>query len=119
MRSLRCFGTFEKKHTDSDTEPTFKNRLLLSHPECYKRLQQEIDVVYPSGSDPLDVSKHSQLRYLAACMFVTALSSGLNVELKLPPPTVKKLCVFYRLHPLVVQEKSRTAAGAQRLLDSS
>ncbi|GAW00984.1 cytochrome p450 [Lentinula edodes] len=42
--------------------------LLLSHPECYKRLQQEIDVVYPSGSDPLDVSKHSQLRYLAACI---------------------------------------------------
>ncbi|KAJ3776194.1 high nitrogen upregulated cytochrome P450 monooxygenase 2 [Lentinula raphanica] len=42
--------------------------LLLSHPECYKRLQQEIDSVYPSGSDPLDVSKHSQLRYLAACI---------------------------------------------------
>ncbi|KAJ3781343.1 cytochrome P450 [Lentinula aff. detonsa] len=42
--------------------------LLLSHPECYKRLQQEIDSVYPPGSDPLDVSKHSQLPYLAACI---------------------------------------------------
>ncbi|KIK57400.1 hypothetical protein GYMLUDRAFT_46274 [Collybiopsis luxurians FD-317 M1] len=42
--------------------------LLLSHPECYKRVRQEIDNAYPPGSDPLDVSKHSNLPYLAACM---------------------------------------------------
>lgn len=44
--------------------------LILSNPECYKRLQKEIDSVYPPGSDPLDVSKHSNLPFLAACMFV-------------------------------------------------
>lgn len=44
--------------------------LLLSNQECYERLQKEIDTAYPPGSDPLDVSKHSNLPYLAACMFV-------------------------------------------------
>ncbi|KAE9392120.1 cytochrome P450 [Gymnopus androsaceus JB14] len=42
--------------------------LILSNPECYKRLQKEIDSVYPPGSDPLDVSKHSNLPFLAACI---------------------------------------------------
>jgi cytochrome P450 len=42
--------------------------LLLSHPECYKRLRKEIETAYPPGSDPLDVSKHSDLPYLAACI---------------------------------------------------
>jgi len=42
--------------------------LLLSNQECYERLQKEIDTAYPPGSDPLDVSKHSNLPYLAACI---------------------------------------------------
>ncbi|KAF5391057.1 hypothetical protein D9757_003983 [Collybiopsis confluens] len=41
---------------------------LLSHPGSYKRVREEIDSVYPPGSDPLDASKHSSLPYLAACI---------------------------------------------------
>ncbi|KAF9063009.1 high nitrogen upregulated cytochrome P450 monooxygenase 2 [Rhodocollybia butyracea] len=41
---------------------------LCSNTQCYKRVREELDAVYPPGSDPLDVSKHSSLPYLAACI---------------------------------------------------
>ncbi|KAF9254065.1 cytochrome P450, partial [Marasmius fiardii PR-910] len=50
---------------------------LLSHPECYKRLQKEVDEVYPSDVDALDSSKHSEMKYLGACI---------NETLRLMPP---------------------------------
>ncbi|EKM52485.1 uncharacterized protein PHACADRAFT_198544 [Phanerochaete carnosa HHB-10118-sp] len=50
---------------------------LLTHPECYRRLQTEVDAVYPSGEDALDVSKHGGLKYLAAII---------NETLRLAPP---------------------------------
>ncbi|KAF5314216.1 hypothetical protein D9758_018181 [Tetrapyrgos nigripes] len=50
---------------------------LLSDPTCYKRLQQEVDAVYPPGSDPLDVSKHAELVFMNGC---------LNEALRLQPP---------------------------------
>ncbi|KAF8069222.1 cytochrome P450 [Lyophyllum atratum] len=51
--------------------------LLLSHPECLKRVQAEIDSVIPKGENPFTSSKHSQLPYLTAC-----INEGLRV---LPP----------------------------------
>ncbi|KAK7444524.1 hypothetical protein VKT23_008875 [Stygiomarasmius scandens] len=50
---------------------------LLSNPNHYKKLQEEVDTVYPPGSDPLDVSKHSELKYMNACI---------NEALRLQPP---------------------------------
>ncbi|KAL0566743.1 hypothetical protein V5O48_015261 [Marasmius crinis-equi] len=51
---------------------------LLSRPECYKRVQEEVDREYPPGTDPLvDVSRHGNLRYLHACI---------NETLRLLPP---------------------------------
>ncbi|KAG7439033.1 cytochrome P450, partial [Guyanagaster necrorhizus] len=41
---------------------------LLSDRDCFKRLQHEIDTVFPDGADALDVSRHSELPYLRACM---------------------------------------------------
>ncbi|CAK5265219.1 unnamed protein product [Mycena citricolor] len=51
--------------------------LLLSHPDAYKRVQAEVDGVYPRGDSPMDPSKHNQLPYLTAC---------LNEALRLLPP---------------------------------
>jgi cytochrome P450 len=42
--------------------------LLLKHPDVYKRLQAEIDTVFPIGENPLDTSKHSNMPYLTACL---------------------------------------------------
>ena len=41
---------------------------LLTHPECYRLAQAEIDAVYPAGADALDASKHGELQYLNAAM---------------------------------------------------
>lgn len=41
---------------------------LMTHPECYRRLQEEIDTVYPPGEDAMDTSKHEELKYLNAVM---------------------------------------------------
>ncbi|KAJ6531192.1 cytochrome P450 [Mycena capillaripes] len=41
---------------------------LLSNPECYRRVQEELDSVFVDGDDPLDVSKHDQLNFLSACI---------------------------------------------------
>ncbi|KAJ7309990.1 high nitrogen upregulated cytochrome P450 monooxygenase 2 [Mycena albidolilacea] len=44
---------------------------LLSDPEYYRRVQQELDNVFVDGDDPLEVSKHQELHFLSACMHET------------------------------------------------
>ncbi|THG99327.1 hypothetical protein EW026_g3001 [Hermanssonia centrifuga] len=39
---------------------------LLSHPEVYKRLQQEVDQYYPQQEDALDTTHHTKMFYLEA-----------------------------------------------------
>ncbi|KAL4247923.1 Cytochrome P450 superfamily protein [Abortiporus biennis] len=51
--------------------------LLLSHPEYYKLLREEVDTVFPPGEDPLDTSKHNELTFMNACI---------NETLRLQPP---------------------------------
>ena len=41
---------------------------LLRHPVAYKRLQAEVDGAFPSGEEPLDVTKLSQMEWLNGCM---------------------------------------------------
>ncbi|KAJ7894467.1 cytochrome P450 [Mycena olivaceomarginata] len=41
---------------------------LLSHPEYYRRVQQELDSVIVDGDDPFDANKHQELHFLSACM---------------------------------------------------
>ncbi|KAJ7681758.1 hypothetical protein B0H17DRAFT_1205569 [Mycena rosella] len=43
---------------------------LLSSPEYYRHVQLDLDTVFVDRDDPLDVSKHAQLRFLSACMSV-------------------------------------------------
>ncbi|KIK67013.1 hypothetical protein GYMLUDRAFT_156769, partial [Collybiopsis luxurians FD-317 M1] len=54
---------------------------MLCHPEEFSLLREEIDRVYPPGSDATDISKQSELVYTSAC---------LNESLRLLPsiPTV-------------------------------
>ena len=42
--------------------------LLLSHPQYYKRLQEEVDRFYPPGEDSLDPKYHTQMPFLEAVM---------------------------------------------------
>lgn len=46
---------------------------LMCNDKIYTRLQDEIDRVYPAGSDALDASKHTELPFLNACMCVLLL----------------------------------------------
>ena len=41
---------------------------LLSHPNCYKRLQEEVDCYYPSGVDALNPKHHPKMVYLDAVL---------------------------------------------------
>jgi cytochrome P450 len=43
---------------------------LLSNPEYYRRVQEELDTVIVDGDDPFDVNKHQELHLLSACMSV-------------------------------------------------
>ncbi|KAJ7681743.1 cytochrome P450 [Mycena rosella] len=64
----------------SDTTSTALSCLmwfLLSNPDLYRRVQAEVDFVYPGESSSLDATKHSELRFLTAC---------LNETLRLHPP---------------------------------
>src|ERR1700761_4137468 len=47
---------------------------LLSKPECYRRVQQELDSVITDGDDSFDVNKHQELQFLSACMSVSFIS---------------------------------------------
>ncbi|KAK7037631.1 hypothetical protein VNI00_010847 [Paramarasmius palmivorus] len=55
----------------SDTTASAMSSLfwfLLSNPEWYKRLQKEVDEVYPEGDDALDASRHGKMKVLGACL---------------------------------------------------
>ena len=41
---------------------------LLLNPVAYEHLQKEVDSAFPSGEEPLDVVKLSQLEWLNGCM---------------------------------------------------
>ena len=41
---------------------------LLLHPAAYERLQEEVDLAFPSGEEPLDAVKLSHLEWLNGCM---------------------------------------------------
>lgn len=41
---------------------------LLSHPDCYKRLQEEVDCYYPSGADALNPKHYPKMVYLDAVL---------------------------------------------------
>ncbi|KZS91161.1 cytochrome P450 [Sistotremastrum niveocremeum HHB9708] len=41
--------------------------LLLTHPDALKRAREEIDSVYPPGSNALDTRLHDQLHFLQSC----------------------------------------------------
>jgi cytochrome P450 len=41
---------------------------LLRNPVAYERLQAEVDGAFPSGEEPLDVTKLSQMEWLNGCM---------------------------------------------------
>ncbi|KAH9029477.1 high nitrogen upregulated cytochrome P450 monooxygenase 2 [Lactarius pseudohatsudake] len=50
---------------------------LLRNPVVYERLQAEVDSAFPSGEEPLDVAKLSQMEWLNGCI---------NEALRLQPP---------------------------------
>ncbi|KAJ7805620.1 cytochrome P450 [Mycena olivaceomarginata] len=65
----------------SDTTASTLSSLLwflLSNPEYYRRVQQELDSVIVDGDDPFDASKHQELHFLSACMS--------NETMRLHPP---------------------------------
>jgi cytochrome P450 len=43
---------------------------LLCNPVAYERLQAEVDGAFPSGEEPLDVTKLGQMEWLNGCMWV-------------------------------------------------
>ena len=50
---------------------------LLSNPNTYHRLQDEVDATFPQGTDPFEAAKLADMPYLNAVMYVliTQLSS--------------------------------------------
>ena len=57
----------------SDTTSTVLSSLfwfIMTNPTAYSRLQAEINSVFPSGEDALDVAKHIHMNYLNAVMLV-------------------------------------------------
>ncbi|KAI0367398.1 high nitrogen upregulated cytochrome P450 monooxygenase 2 [Pilatotrama ljubarskyi] len=52
---------------------------LLTHPEAYKRLQEEIDRFYPPGDDPCDMKYHLEMHYLTA-----VINEGMRVYAPVP-----------------------------------
>ncbi|CAL1711925.1 unnamed protein product [Somion occarium] len=50
---------------------------LIMNPDVYKKVQEEIDTVYPDYADPLNTARHAKLVYLNACI---------NETLRLHPP---------------------------------
>ncbi|KAF5384474.1 hypothetical protein D9757_006474 [Collybiopsis confluens] len=60
--------------------------MILSHPEHYRRIQEEVDSVY-AGTDATDISKQSELKYLSACLDETLrlLPPGLTAGVRQVP----------------------------------
>ena len=46
---------------------------LLRHPVAYEGLQAEVDGAFPSGEEPLDVTKLNQMEWLNGCMWVCGM----------------------------------------------
>ena len=42
---------------------------LLSHPEAYAALQEEVDRFYPQGEDVCNTANHREMHYLTAVMY--------------------------------------------------
>jgi hypothetical protein len=64
--------------------------LLLAHPDKYRRLQVEIDTVFPKDEDDLaamDSARHGRMVYLNACLYVLSRSSH------------SCMCIFLGLRP--------------------
>ena len=47
---------------------------LMSNPDAYKRLQEEVDKFYPVGEDSLDPKYYPEMSYMEAVMLVFNLS---------------------------------------------
>ena len=41
---------------------------LLRNPAAYDRLLEEVDAAFPTGEEPLDVTKLNQMEWLNGCM---------------------------------------------------
>jgi cytochrome P450 len=41
---------------------------ILCNPAVYKRLQEEVDAAFPSGEEPLDMTRLSHMEWLNGCM---------------------------------------------------
>ena len=70
---------------------------LLCNPVAYEHLQAEVDGAFPSGEEPLDVTKLGQMEWLNGCMWVygaltrnleelTFAAANSNEALRLQPP---------------------------------
>lgn len=46
---------------------------LLSNPNYYVQLQEEIELHFPPGTDPLDTKTHTEMMFLNACMLSNLL----------------------------------------------
>ena len=44
---------------------------LLSHPEAYAALQDEVDRFYPQGEDVCNTANHREMHYLTAVMYAS------------------------------------------------
>lgn len=80
---------------------------LLRHPECYKRLQAEVDHYYPPGEDALNPQHHANMVYLDAVLYVFLHTDFCNVLNSRPRNEV------LRLYPVVPSGSQRSnAVGA-------
>ena len=50
---------------------------LLTHPEAYARLQEEVDQFYPAGEDAFSTKHHRGMHYLQAVMYGRARTTVL------------------------------------------
>ena len=46
---------------------------LLRNPVVYERLQVEVDGAFPTGEEPLDVTKLNQMEWMNGCMWVCGM----------------------------------------------
>lgn len=79
--------------------------LLLSDKDAYKRLQTEIDGVFPEGENAFNVSKHSKLPFLTACMYVSIHYFMLANPEYLCLPETRRLDYIHRFQ-LMAQDRS-------------
>jgi cytochrome P450 len=51
---------------------------VLSNPDIYRRVQAEVDTVYPDEESVSDTSKHADLHLLTACLYVEPIEPSLS-----------------------------------------